>query len=46
MKNQLIEWLRKVAHYLKTAGAACAALASAIETLIAVLGPGFGFGTA
>jgi hypothetical protein len=33
-------------HYLRTAGAGLTALATAIETLIAILGPGFGFGAA
>ncbi len=46
MKEQFLEWLRKTARYLKTAGAALSKLAAMIETLIAIIGPDFGFGTA
>jgi hypothetical protein len=39
-----LEWLRKLARYLKAAGAALTALGAAIETLVLMLGgPGFGF---
>jgi hypothetical protein len=46
MRDQLLEWLRKAARYLRTASNALGVLASAVEALIAMLDPGFGFGAA
>jgi hypothetical protein len=46
MKNQLVEWLRKVVRCLKVASYAISAITAALEALIAMLGPDFGFGAA
>lgn len=47
MRNDLLEWLKKLARWCKTAGAALSTLGACIETLVVMLGgPGFGFGTA
>jgi hypothetical protein len=42
--DKFLAWLRKAADYLRTAGAALNSLAATIEALIALLGPGPGFG--
>jgi hypothetical protein len=45
MKNDILEWLKKLARWCKAAGAALSALGACIETLVVMLGgPGFGFG--
>jgi hypothetical protein len=46
MKNQIIEWLRKAVRCLKVAGYAISAITAALEAVIAMLGPDFGFGAA
>ena len=46
VKDQLLEFLRKAARYCTMVGAAFSTLAAAIEALVAIIGPGFGFGAA
>jgi hypothetical protein len=47
MRNQILEWLRKVARWLETAGVALSTLSALIDSLILALGGrDFGFGAA
>jgi hypothetical protein len=47
MRNDILEWLKKLARWCKAAGAALSALGACIETFVVMLGgPDFGFGAA